>query len=352
MAIFIVANRETELQNGKLRFKNTPKTKALHDFRVAEFNSKKNDYKIIADLNEYGYEGVANKRSARSLTGTAYMFNRIFRANTKSVFSDVLVFIHGFNYSFDDNLEQIQKLEKLYMGKDSNIKHMVYISWPSRGSLFSYKSDQPDARETGRVLARLFEKLRRFFIDTFDRNNIEPCRNLIHLAAHSMGNQVLYYMLKQLDESQQMPLFSEVLLLHADAPHDGFEPGQPFTMLEKISERTHVYIHKSDDALWISDNIKGNSKRLGRRGPSDPDLLPPETFVVDCQDVCEVLDDASIIDSLKERLIDHYGYLTRPTVIADIKAVLVGVEEDEIYLREPLEHKGYYRLYDPEDIDD
>lgn len=351
MAIFIVANRETEEENGQLRFKNQPDCRALHDFRIAEFDSKKDDYEIIADLDEYGYQGVAGKKSGRSLSGTAYMFNKIFRSNVGKKAGDVLVFIHGFNYAFDDNLEHIQALEKRYMAKGSNIKHMVYVSWPSRGNLFSYKSDQPDARETGRVLARLFEKLRRFFIDTFDKTDVEPCRNLIHLAAHSMGNQVLYHMLQQLDESQQMPLFSEVLLLNADAPHNGFEPGHPFRVLEKISERTHIYIHKSDDALWISDNIKGNSKRLGRRGPSDPANLPPETFVVDCQEVCDTLEEASWAAQIKERAVDHFGYLTRPTVITDVQAVLAGVEEDEIFFREPLEHYGYYKVYDPEDYD-
>lgn len=339
MATFIISNRPVVGKAGQEQFVEKGNAKASHDFRVAEYNSKDASYRIIGDLDETGYANAAKKAPSK-LSGSAYLFSKLFKANGTSKAGDILVFIHGFNYSVEDNLKHIAELERLYLGKESKINHLVYISWPSRGKLFKYKDDQLDARETGRVLARLFEKLRRFLIDTFEDTDTDPCKNLIHLAAHSMGNQVLYFMLKQLDPTQKMPVFSEVLLLNADAPADGFEPGQPFCVLEEIAERTHIYIHKSDDALWISDNLKGNSKRLGRRGPTDPMSLPPNTFVVDCSGVSDVAEPKFI----KERAVDHWGYLFRPSVMADVQVVFSGLDEEEIIHRTPMQQYQYFRL--------
>lgn len=167
MAIFIISNREIrKARNGKSRFREQPKEgqKASHDFRVAEYYSEDNSYEIIGDLNDDDYEGIAKSKN-KKLKGTAYMFNKLYQQNLSKddeKSGDVLFFIHGFQYAFRDNLKHIKILEELYLNKESNVKHLVYVSWPSRGRILKYKDDQKDARETGKVLGRLFEKLRFF----------------------------------------------------------------------------------------------------------------------------------------------------------------------------------------------
>lgn len=342
MAIFIICNREIrKSRSGKLRFRDQPKErqKASHDFRVAEYFSDKNDYKIIGDLNDDNYEGVAKNKN-KKLKGTANMFNKIYQQNlsdNKEQSGDILFFIHGFQYKFRDNLKHIKVLEELYLNNRSNVKHLVYVSWPSRGRILKYKDDQRDARETGRVLGRLFEKLRSFFIDTFDVNNEEPCNHKIHLAAHSMGNQVLYKMLQHIDKTQIFSVFSEVFLFNADARYDGFEPGEPFTLLQQISERTHIYIHNSDDALWISDKTKDNTKRLGRSGPKKTESLNEETFVIDTSNLV-----GAKKNNTKETLIDHWGYLNRKEVINDVIEVMANKRVDVIKNRQKYKEKNNY----------
>lgn len=342
MAIFIISNREiTKNRSGKLRFKDarSGKQKASHDFRIAEYNLKENDYVIKGDLSDDDYEGVANSKSTR-LTGTAYMFNKLYKSNLEGCVDagDVLFFIHGYNYKFRDNLNHIKRLNELYLSDKSGVKHLVYVSWPSRGRILKYKDDQLDARETGIVLGRLFEKLRRFFIDTFGAyEQHDPCNKKIHLAAHSMGCQVLYNMLSTLSQRQKFSVFSEVLLFNADARYDGFEPDQPFTVLQEIGERTTIYINQSDDALWISDKTKDNSKRLGRSGPKNTKILNEETFIVDTTKVKGKA-------SKREKFIDHWGYINRQAVIDDVTDVLLGKINSQISKRTRHEDKRNYFL--------
>jgi esterase/lipase superfamily enzyme len=130
-------------------------------------------------------------------------------------------------------------------------------------------------------------------------------------------------MLESIPFRKLFPLFAEILLLHSDVENTVFNPGQPFTKLEKISKRTHMYIHYSDDALWISRVTKNWKKRLGRRGPQNIDSLNEETFIVDVSEVKSA-------KSLRERIVDHWGYIETQEEIVDIIEVLKGAPEDKI----------------------
>lgn len=154
-----------------------------------------------------------------------------------------------------------------------------------------------------------------------------------------MGNQVLYKMLEHIDRDQIFSVFSDVFLFNADARYDGFEPGEPFTLLQQVSERAHIYIHCSDDALWISDKTKDNTKRLGRSGPKKTENLNEETFVVDTSNLL-----GAKINNAKEKLIDHWGYLNRQEVINDVIEVMSGERVDDIKNRQRYKEKKNYFL--------
>ena len=219
---------------------------------------------------------------------------------------------------------------------DSPVKHLIYISYPTRNhKILTYWSDQKDAEATGRVIGRLYEKTQNFFFQLFELTDLKPCNHKIHLAAHSMGNQVLQHMLETLPERKLQPLFEEIILLHADVDHDLFEPGKAFSHLDKIANRVHLYIHKSDFALRISQVTKNRKKRLGRRGPSNRAVLNEETIVIDVSE-----NDNSV--SAWEGIIDHWGYLKRGEEIEDIKAVLTGTYTEKISGRGNKEGHGYY----------
>jgi esterase/lipase superfamily enzyme len=324
MTTYIVTNRairgERIAEDGSERAKPT--------FRIAKVeDARKGKYTLLPDKSDSDYSNVGN--AAPELTGSALFFHELYTSaftprGTLRAPADILFFIHGFNYDFSDNLEEIAELEQKFVRAPSRIKHLVYLSWPSRGRLLQYRDDQQDAQETGRVFARLLEKTRLAYYEMFEQKKLPLCLNRVHLAAHSMGNQVLYYALQQLDAAQRFPLFSEVVLLNADASHRAFEPGQPLRKLEYFCERTHIYTNRSDDALRISRHTKNAERRLGQLGPSNQANLPFETYTVNASDARGGGAGAA------ERLIDHWGFLRRPTVSADVRAVLEGIDEDDI----------------------
>lgn len=346
MSIYLICNRETIKENGKERFKNKGKEHALPKFRVAECKvidkEKPVDYDILGNQYPLNYNDVIKAldkpSNADSLVGTSKMFYDLYSQmlNDKDKKSDVLVFIHGFANSFNDNLVHISTLYNTFIDReDTSVKHLVYVAWPTRNhKILTYWDDQKDAWETGRVLARVYEKLLDFFVEMFKKNNMENCKNKIHLAAHSMGNQVLKSMLQNMN-GEIYPFLGEVLLLHSDVENTVFEKGEPFTKLEKIAERTHVYIHRSDDALFVSRFTKNFNKRLGKKGPKNFNNLNNETFVVDVSRLRSG-------ESLRERLFDHWGYKESKAQIDDIIGVLKGEDVEELTNRNKINDKLFH----------
>ncbi len=346
---------------------------SLPVFRLASFSPAKKgerDFERLEDRVEViedgypsSYESLRFTEDARSLAATQRMFLEMYedmKAAPKSK-QDTLFFIHGFNYSWPDALTHLQKLHEIYVKpRTSPIGRIVYFTWPSWGSLLKYQKDQEIARPSGQLLGRVFGKTVRFYRDFFkpckngDSEDPEYCGGRIHLAAHSMGVQVLTEMVRFIRPYKflDLALFGEVLLLNGDAGWRSLERKRPLSYLPDIAERIHVYNHESDDALRISGWTKNSEKRLGRLGPRSLDLLPPRTLVVDCSDLngsspAKPKSDSAMLavarrvlnmDSkvkAKERLFDHWGYLNRPEVVADIYQVLKGVSSAEIEGRAP-----------------
>ena len=330
MSIYIISNRAIIKDKGTERFNPNGQEKASHNFRIAEYDADLKDYTIFPDRSAVDYSDVATgqtKKQSDALTGTGRLFFDLFKQLSSSKQrADVLVFIHGFNYDLNANLEHIEQLKKAYLDRTNcTIEHLVYVSWPSLGRMWKYTDDQPDAIDTGAILGRAFRKVHQFYVDMFDSGNHEPCRQRIHLAAHSMGNQVMHHFAAQLGETP-FPLFNEILLLNADCDYDLFEPGKAFTHLHKLCERVHIYINQEDDALLVSQGTKNKKQRMGRKGPSNLHDLPANVIIMDTTGAGQRRDDIA----LRERVGDHWGYLERKPVRDDIIQVLAGTDEDDI----------------------
>jgi esterase/lipase superfamily enzyme len=268
---------------------------------------------------------------------------------------DTLFFIHGFDYDWPAALTHLRKLHDRYVEpEESPVDQIVYFTWPSHGSQRRYKKDQEIAQPSGMLLGRFFAKTLKFYEAFFGRpDHPEFCDKRIHLCAHSMGNQVLQEFMRAIYEYEflRRPILGETLLLHADADWTALEPDKPMYCLHEYAERIHVYNNMSDDALGISERTKNREKRLGRHGPRDLRKIPPRTIVVDTTDLparnADELDDEFFTAArrilgadwvpTRERVIDHWGYLHRPEVVADIYRVLRGKSSSEFKNRE---HKG------------
>lgn len=359
MCVYIISNRSVNPRTN--RFYVRGKEKAEPTFRIAKVDDPTADkitYTMMEDALPIDYQDVIKKldgkKSDKKLLGSAKMFYELYsdmicvsqdvrRIKTEKpvLKNDILFFIHGFSTGFNSSLQHIKDLHKLYVeDENSSIRHIVYLSWPSRSSkLFTYSGDQEDARDTGAILARVFRKTQNFFYEAFDMAQKEHCLGRIHLMCHSMGNQVLETFMQTIANETYLPIITEVLLLHADVQDDIFEKGKAFSYLSKICRRVHIYIHNGDDALRISRFTKNGTKRLGQRGPRDLSVLNDETFIVD------VTNDNEAITKYED-IIDHWGYLYRPNQIQDIINVLRGRSEHRIETREKDKYgrKNYFTI--------
>ena len=374
----------------------------LPTFRVAEFKTSGLGTKptqqalidaagFVPDTFRPGYEGLGRDTDPSDLPGSQRMFKALYdtMCSAPEGKGDTLFFIHGFNYTWEDALIHLHRLSQVYADPAAtSISRIVYFTWPSWGIMRKYWKDQRIAAPSGQLLGRVFGKLVRFYEDFFDpekrrKDRPELCGRRIHIAAHSMGNQVLREFVRAVIEQEHLrhPIFGEALLLNADIEWTALNPGEPLHRLATLSDRVHVYNHFSDDALRHSSLVKNpGEKRLGQYGPesTDTNMLPPRTVVVDCSAIRPKLAEtgsqplaaappqpaaagpvrgeadavlaaapdelsvgaaARVLDrkrtEMRERMFDHWGYLHRPEVVADIWQVLAGRGSGTIEGREP-----------------
>ncbi|NJM25977.1 MAG: alpha/beta hydrolase [Bacteroidia bacterium] len=297
---------------------------------------------MIPDLpmkgDEFAKVDYKDAEADAPLSGSAAWFKSLYDDMSKDKEgNDTLFFIHGFNCGYQCLVDNLIDLDRLLVRNRSNpIARIVAFSWPSNNMILEYKQDQADAHYAGIALARGYYKLLKFFSE-FVKN--KACQNNIHVLCHSMGNQVLERMVKDVSNSHlpSAPIFKEVLLAAADIDNNTLEPGHPLYNVTDFCQRVHIYYNKSDDALKISDLTKNRINRLGLTGPTRPLELRMNVNVVDTSEIRDA-------KSTKEKLIDHWYYKNSDTVMGDIRQVLSGIHTEKIKGRDYLQHKNIFRL--------
>ncbi|MFY9343586.1 MAG: alpha/beta hydrolase [Planctomycetota bacterium] len=236
--------------------------------------------------------------------------------------SDVLVFVHGFNVSWEAAVGSAMALHVMQnragVGDDAQQTAVVLFSWPSDGSAMpfvAYKSDRSEAKGSGYAFARGLLKLR----DHLAQLGGLQCGQDLHLLCHSMGNYVLQNTLERLREftpGTALPrLFERVFLCAPDVDGSVLEPGQPMGDLHELARVVSVYHNTGDAALRVSDYTKGNPERLGSYGASRSALLPDKIEQIDC---------SAIVGGLVE-----HSYHLDGRVADDILLSIDGVPVDD-----------------------
>jgi esterase/lipase superfamily enzyme len=190
------------------------------------------DYKILSEPEDYGYSKVLDlllkekglKNSpiiADNLGGTQRMFYELYKSmvNAGKKSRDVMIFIHGYAYTFDDELKAILDLKKMFIdNKNTPIENIIFISWPASSTVFplTYFDDKMMSINSGHSLMRLFYLYTQFLKEIFSNKDLVPCNQKIHLVAHSMGNRVLQSMLYSLKTENISRVIDQVILMNAD----------------------------------------------------------------------------------------------------------------------------------------
>ena len=158
----------------------------------------------------------------------------------KLLSSDTVIFIHGFNTSFEDSI-----IRSGQIGFDLEIENMITFSWPSNGEVSKYASDTSSIEFS-------IEYIKKFLVEISE--NSEDSEK-IHIIAHSMGNRGLLRALQNMFLSKELKKFGQIFLAAPDVDSDVFK--QLAYVYPAQSKRTTLYVSNKDKALkasqWLYD---------------------------------------------------------------------------------------------------
>jgi esterase/lipase superfamily enzyme len=167
----------------------------------------------------------------------------------------VLVFVHGYNTSFE---EAVYRLAQIVHDSDAPALPILF-TWPSRGQLLGYTYDRESANFSRDALEDLLRGLAR-----------DPAIGEITLLAHSMGNWVALEALRQMSirSGRIDPKIKTVMMAAPDVDVDVFR-----RQVEAIGAKRPpfvIFVSRDDRALALSTRIWGNNPRLGAVDLKDP----------------------------------------------------------------------------------
>ncbi|MCO5092521.1 alpha/beta fold hydrolase [Bosea sp. (in: a-proteobacteria)] len=160
---------------------------------------------------------------------------------------DVLLYIHGFNETFDTAARSAGQLSHAlaFQGRTA------LFTWPSGGRLFDYAYDRESALWS-----------RDGFVQTLQALIANPTVGRIHIVAHSMGTFLTLEGLRELRDSPEIQArIGSVVLASPDVDIDAFE--QTVRKLGPLAHRMTVIIDPGDRALAVSARIAGGVARAG-----------------------------------------------------------------------------------------
>jgi esterase/lipase superfamily enzyme len=217
----------------------------------------------------------------------------------------VLLYIHGFNSSFKDAIYQAAQI-----AYDANYTgHVLVFSWPSKGSLFGYKSDVISANFSETDLGNLLRTV---------SSEIAPKR--LFVVVHSLGNQILVNALQQVALSKAPLKIDELVMAAPDLSKDVFL--KKVDDIRAVAPRMTIYASAVDRALQYSEKQSLDGK-LGYISGGVPKVIKN----IDTIDVTVVGDDFLGAN--------HSSYAESRAVLTDLGLLISDKEHREPIVRTP-----------------
>jgi esterase/lipase superfamily enzyme len=180
-------------------------------------------------------------------------FGEIIRAKgTKTA----LVFVHGFNTTFEDALYRNAQIvwDLQYKGLS------VLFTWASRGEVMDYVYDRNSALIARDAFITLLQKLKREY-------GIEE----VNVLAHSMGNLVALDALANYARTSNPIHIAHLIMAAPDVDRDQFEALAP--VAKAIVGGMTLYASSADRAMTLSRKLAGGIPRAGDVPAGDPVVL-------------------------------------------------------------------------------
>lgn len=200
---------------------------------------------------------------------------------------NALVFIHGYNVSFEDAARRTAQ-----MAYDLEFDGAsIFYSWPSKAQELLYTVDR-------QTLERSTPKIKTFLADIFSLSNAEN----VYIVAHSMGNQGLTKALVELrNENPKIKKQLKELILAAPDIDVGVFKEQIAPGLIAAAQNVTLYASSRDKALAVSRRVNGEY-RLGDTG--DGVTVTPGVETIDASSVDTDFLGHSYIGNSKSVVID------------------------------------------------
>lgn len=213
--------------------------------------------------------------------------------DSKTYKDQALVFVHGYNTSFDNAL---YRTAQIAYDLDFDGAPFLY-SWPSGGAVASYTYDRESAQASEPYLREFLEIVVK-----------QTGAKQVSIIAHSMGNQPVMDVLRDMKSSAPEGVtINQVILAAPDVDADSFS--NLAKTIKGLAKNVTLYVASNDRALIVSRNFWG-SYRAGDVPPAGPLILPG----IDTIDVTAASTDTFAIN--------HSGYASNNKLLDDIRELL------------------------------
>jgi esterase/lipase superfamily enzyme len=158
--------------------------------------------------------------------------------------SDVVLFVHGFNYTFDESLETALRIVQRAKVPATPVAY----SWPSQGKVGAYGLDNDMSEWTTNHLSDFIR----------DLAAAVPAPYRLHIVAHSMGNRALLLALARLDLTRAQ--LGQLILMAPDVDTAIFKA---LIARSGLFRRKTLYVSDHDLALRAAGFLRAGTIRAG-----------------------------------------------------------------------------------------
>jgi esterase/lipase superfamily enzyme/TRAP-type C4-dicarboxylate transport system substrate-binding protein len=186
----------------------------------------------------------------KTFSGESDFSQALARSMAASDRKQLLIYVHGYNNTFEDAAESAASLMS-----DLKFKGVgLVFSWPSDGEALQYSHDESEEAASHQTFVTVLQAIR--------ATGAVPS---IDVVAHSMGNRIVTSALELLaaNPNERKPILHQLILAAPDVYQARFV--QLIDAMSRLSDRVTLYASSADQAL-ICSGLLHQGPRAGQAG--------------------------------------------------------------------------------------